>query len=70
MCKPLPKLENGEISYSSGSKGPDYDPETVATYTCNKGYSLKPAEKETSKCDKSGKFDGTRPTCEQGEEGS
>src|SRR5206468_2486412 len=54
----LPNLTaptNGSVSPSSGSTG------TVATYTCNAGYSLSGAATRT--CQSGGTWSGAAPTC-------
>ena len=68
MCSELPALENGEISYGPDSEGPDYDLNTVATYSCNEGFALV-GEDQIRICvdvsnGPSGEFNGTAPMCQ------
>ena len=68
MCSELPALENGMITYSPDSEGPNYDLSTVATYTCNEGFALVGGDRmrtcEDVSNGSSGEFDGTAPTCQ------
>ena len=68
-CEPLPAIVNGSISYSSVGT-PNYSLGTVATYSCNTGFSLDlSAGSETRTCvddgdnDVEGVFIGQAPTC-------
>ncbi len=58
-CSDLPSLANGDIDYSGGS--PDSRPvDTVATYTCDTGYSFNIGDTRT--CG-SGVWSGLAPIC-------
>ncbi len=67
LCPPLLEIANGMISYSPDNT-PDYIIGTVATYSCNQGYSL--VDGFTTKvCKEVGRspamFDGSTPICER-----
>ena len=69
-CEPLQAISNGMISYST-SGSPNYELGTVATYSCNPGYSLNldNGGSETRTCvddgdgDAEGIFNGRAPSC-------
>ena len=59
-CSDLSEVVNGRISYNSGSSN-RRSVNTVATYSCNSGFSLKGGEKRT--CEVDSDWSGTAPTC-------
>ncbi len=61
MCNELPAIENGMISYAPDSEGPEYELDTIATYSCNVGYMLIGSPERT--CESSGNFSGVAPMC-------
>ena len=68
-CEPLPVIANGVITYAPDSVQ-NYSLGTVATYSCNAGFSLDLSDgSETRTClddgdsDAEGVFDGQAPTC-------
>ncbi len=61
VCNELSAIENGMISYSPDSEGPEYDLDTMATYTCSDGYMLIGSPERT--CESSGNFSGMPPVC-------
>ena len=69
MCSELPTIDNGMISYSPDSGGPDYDLDTVATYSCNDGFDL--VGDSVRVCEAVGNsvmgmFNGSTPVCNRG----
>ncbi len=59
-CSDLPSLANGDIDYG-GAGSPDNRPvNTVATYTCVTGYTLKG---DTRTCGSDGVWSGSAPVC-------
>ncbi len=71
QCLPLPDIENGTIQYDPDIV-PNYDLDTVATYTCNDGFVLEfptSASSATRTCiddndnDAEGVFDREAPVC-------
>ncbi|XP_013396521.1 sushi, von Willebrand factor type A, EGF and pentraxin domain-containing protein 1 isoform X2 [Lingula anatina] len=59
-CGALPGLENGVQSHSGGPPGNVYGGEM--TFSCNSGFYLQGSRQR--KCQLSGQWDGTQPTCE------
>ena len=63
ICSDLPSLEFGNIDYG-GAGSPDSGPvDTVATYTCNPGYTLNGGSTRT--CGSNGMWSGLAPTCQR-----
>ncbi len=61
-CSALISLTNGDIDYGGGS--PDNRPvDTVATYTCNPGYTL--IGDSTRTCGSDGVWSGSDPICQR-----
>ena len=61
-CSDLPLPTNGDIDYSAGS--PDSRPvDTVATYTCDTGYTLN--EDITRTCQANKTWSGNAPNCQR-----
>ena len=54
-------LENGQIIYNDSQVNNEYHVDTVATFTCNYGYSL--SGSESSRCTTSGNWINEIPTC-------
>ena len=54
-------LENGQISYNDTQVNNEYHVDTVATFTCNYGYSL--SGSESSRCATSGNWNKETPKC-------
>ncbi len=70
MCNELPTIVNGMISYTSDSEGPEYDLDTIATYSCDDGYMLigsnSSRQCQISSTDNTvAMFSGTAPVCER-----
>ena len=66
-CPALSEIANGEISYA-----PDYNLNTVATYTCDDGFVLRGGNEMRTCVDAGGgssigRFNGVAPTCERKE---
>ena len=68
-CEPLPPIANGVITYAVDVT-PNYELDTVATYSCNEGFILNlSVGSETRTCiddddnDALGVFDRQAPTC-------
>ena len=59
-------LENGQISYNDSQLNNDYHVDTVATFTCNYGYTLSGSESST--CLTSGAWSQKTPNCTQSNE--
>ncbi len=69
VCNELSAIENGMISYSPDSEGPEYDLSTMATYSCNDGFVLV-GPNEVRICEDVGtgalgEFSDEAPTCER-----
>ncbi len=69
VCNELSAIENGMISYSPDSEGPEYDLGTMATYSCNDGFVLV-GPIEVRICEDVGtgalgEFNDEAPTCER-----
>ena len=63
ICSDLPSLTNGNIDYG-GAGSPDSRPvDTVATYTCNPGYTLNGGTNRT--CGSDGVWSGSALTCQR-----
>ena len=64
-CGELPALLHGTINYEYKPKNSLSRklPRTVATYTCNKEYSLSVHENEKRVCQQSGQWSGVAPVC-------
>ncbi len=60
QCPPLPPLLNGAITYAPDMIA-DYDVDTVATHTCNPGFTL--SGFETRVCLAERRWSGLVPTC-------
>ncbi len=60
-CLPLPLIPNGNITYSPDMIA-DYDVGTVATHTCNEGFTLV-AGSENRTCLVGGRWSGFTPVC-------
>ena len=57
-------LSNGAVSYSNHSVGGGrYPVDTVATFSCNRGYSQ--SESSSRTCQTSGNWNQATPTCNQ-----
>ncbi len=69
LCDEVLRVANGTIVFSDDDESaPPYSPGTMATYVCNRGYSLSGGD-ETRTCVDNvdvigGEFNGTAPTCE------
>ena len=61
-CSDLPSLTNGIINYSGGGSTNSRPVDTVATYTCDTGYTLNGGSTRT--CG-SGVWSGLAPTCQR-----
>ena len=61
-CSPL-SLVNGRVSYDMLAIDGEYDVSTVATFTCNYGYSKSGCS--TSTCGNSGNWSKEIPICNQ-----
>ena len=65
-CLPLMSIDNGFITYAPDTT-PNYALGTVATYSCNTGYTLDlSVGSRTRTCTRNGmigEFDGRAPTC-------
>ncbi len=62
-CSDLPLLTNGDIDYG-GAGSTDIRPVgTVATYTCNPGYTLNGVTTRT--CGSGGVWSGSAPVCQR-----
>ena len=61
-CTDLPSLTNGTINYGAGSTN-SIPVDTVATYTCNPGYTLNGGSTRT--CESDGVWSGSAPTCQR-----
>ena len=59
-CPALQTIPNGAITYGPDSS-PDYDAGTVATHTCNPGFSL--VGSETRECFVGGRWSKLIPVC-------
>ena len=58
-------LENGEVDYDKQRVNDErYPIDTVATYTCNTGYSQSGSSSRT--CQNSGNWEPALPTCNEG----
>ncbi len=62
-CSDLPSLANGDIDYGGAGSPGSRPVDTVATYTCDTGYTL---DGGTTRFCASGVWSGSPPTC-QGE---
>ena len=62
-CTELPALDHGTITYDSDHSSPQKLSRTVATYSCDEGYSLSIHENEKRVCQQSGQWSGVAPTC-------
>ena len=61
-CTDLPSLANENVDYGAGS--PDSRPvDTVATYTCDTGYTLNGDSTRTCRSDRL--WSGSAPTCQR-----
>ena len=49
------------ISYAPDSEGPEYNLDTIATYSCDDGFMLIGSPERT--CESSGNFSGVDPMC-------
>ncbi len=61
-CSDLILLTNGDIVYTAGSTN-SRPVDTVATYTCNTGYTLNGGTTRT--CESDGVWSGSTPTCQR-----
>ncbi len=68
-CPALSEIANGVISYAPDIT-PDYNVNTVATYTCDEGFVLRGGNEMRTCVDAGGgssigRFNGVAPTCER-----
>ncbi|XP_064386381.1 sushi, von Willebrand factor type A, EGF and pentraxin domain-containing protein 1-like isoform X2 [Halichondria panicea] len=63
-CSDLPSLANGDIDYGGGGFPDSRQVDTVATYTCNPGYTLNGISSTTRTCGSDEVWSGFAPTCE------
>ena len=60
-------LDNGGVTYNESMVMTDeYPVDTLASFSCDRGYNLNGSA--TSTCQTSGEWDQDTPTCEQGNE--
>ena len=64
-CSDLPSLANGDIDYGGGGFPDSRQVDTVATYTCNPGYTLNGISSTTRTCGSDEVWSGFAPTCER-----
>ncbi|XP_064384964.1 uncharacterized protein LOC135333878 isoform X2 [Halichondria panicea] len=60
-CASLPSFTNGVITYATDTTAP-YDYQTMATYSCNIGYTLSGVDSVRT-CSETGEWSGTAPVC-------
>ncbi len=67
ICSDLPSPTNGDINYGGGDGSTGSRPvDTVATYTCNTGYTLNGGSTRTCESGGSGGvWSGSAPVCER-----
>ena len=63
ICSDLPSLENGDIDYGGGGSTNSRPVNTVATYTCNPGYTLNGGTTRT--CGSDGVWSGPAIDCQR-----
>ena len=61
VCPSLPALNNGIVSYNNLILGLN----TVATYTCDTGYTISVDSHTTRTCERDGVWSGLPPSCER-----
>ena len=62
-CSDLPALTNGDIDYAGAGSSDSRPVDTVATYTCNPGYTLNGYTTRT--CGSDGVWSGDTPMCQR-----
>ncbi len=62
-CSDLPSLTNGDIDYGGSGSTNSRPVDTVATYTCNPGYTLNGGTTRT--CGSDEVWSGLAPTCQR-----
>ncbi len=64
-CSDLPSLTNGVVDYGAGSTN-NRPVDTVATYSCNPGYTFNGGSTRTCEIDgNNGMWSGSAPTCQR-----
>ncbi|XP_064386974.1 sushi, von Willebrand factor type A, EGF and pentraxin domain-containing protein 1-like [Halichondria panicea] len=65
-CSDLPSLTNGIVDYGGGGSTNSRPVDTVATYSCNFGYTINGGSTRTCRSDENnGVWSGSAPTCQQ-----
>ena len=64
-CSDLPSLTNGNIDYGGAGSTDSRPVDTVATFTCNTGYTLNGGSTRT--CGSDGVWSGSVPVCQSKE---
>ncbi len=64
-CSDLPSLTNGDIDYGGGGSIDSRSVNTVATYTCDTGYTLSRLSSTTRTCGSDGVWSGSAPVCQR-----
>ncbi len=62
-CSDLPSLTNGDIDYGGAGSTNSRPVNTVATYTCNPGFTLNGGSTRT--CGSDGVWSGSTPSCQR-----
>ncbi len=63
ICSDLPSLTNGVIDYGGAVSTNSRQVDTVATYTCDTGYTINGSSTRT--CESDGMWSGSTPTCQR-----
>ncbi len=64
ICSDLPSLTNGDIDYGGAGSPGSRPVDTVATFTCNTGFTLSVLSSTTRTCGSDGVWTGSPPICQ------